>query len=48
MVIQTKTKIEYFWESENQTLENFFGKLKNSNIDAQKMKDGSRKIWKMD
>ncbi len=32
----------------NQTLENFFGKLKNSKIDAQKMKDESRRIWKMD
>jgi antitoxin component of MazEF toxin-antitoxin module len=32
----------------NQTLEDFFGKLKNSKIDAQKMKDESRRIWKMD
>jgi antitoxin component of MazEF toxin-antitoxin module len=31
----------------NQTLENFFGKLK-SKIDPQKMKDESRRIWKMD
>ncbi|MEK6859937.1 MAG: AbrB/MazE/SpoVT family DNA-binding domain-containing protein [Nanoarchaeota archaeon] len=31
----------------NQTLENFFGKLK-SKMDTQKMKDESRRIWKMD
>jgi len=27
------------------TLEDFFGRLKGSKIDAQKMKDDSRKIW---
>ena len=30
-----------------QTLEDFFGKGKCKNIDTQKMKDESRKIWKM-
>ena len=29
------------------TLEDFFGKLKGSKIDPQKMKDESRKIWNM-
>lgn len=30
-----------------QTLEDFFGKFKGEKIDAQKMKDEARKIWKM-
>lgn len=33
--------------SRKQILEDFFGKLKKARIDAQKMKDESRKMWKM-
>jgi len=33
--------------SKGENLEDFFGKLK-ANVDAQKMKDESRKIWQMD
>lgn len=33
--------------SKKDTLEDFFGKLKGSMIDAQKMKDESRKIWSL-
>jgi len=34
--------------SKKNTLEDFFGKGKGIKIDSQKMKDESRKIWKMD
>ena len=30
------------------TLEDFFGKIKGKKIDAQKAKDESRRIWKME
>ena len=33
--------------SKGENLEGFFGKMK-ANVDAQKMKDESRKIWQMD
>ncbi|MEK6914867.1 MAG: AbrB/MazE/SpoVT family DNA-binding domain-containing protein [Nanoarchaeota archaeon] len=33
--------------SKKDTLEDFFGKLKNSKIDPQKMKNENRKIWEM-
>lgn len=33
--------------TKKQIIEDFFGKLKKSKIDAQKMKDESRKMWNM-